>query len=98
MVKIQILLKKSWRSAHGIAMVQELARQVGMTITGVGAATISAEVDEALFETLFRVPASDTMARTPQQHGVDRLKVPESMQEYVESLSVPPPYERLAHD
>ena len=103
MTKIQILLRKDWRSGAGIEKVKEAAESLGMKPTSSGIATLSAEMEPGVFESVFREMPEAVASRPPAQNDFGSrggevsgaLEVPESMREWVESITVDPPYTRF---
>ena len=102
MIKLQILLRKSTIPA-GVKRVQDIAETLGMKPTSSGAATMSAEIEPGVFESLFgdraeQVPsrsAGKTDFGSPGGAVSGVLKVPESLKQWVESITTAPPYTRF---
>lgn len=102
-VKLQILLRKSWRTPEGIAAVKKIAASLGITPTASGTVTLSGEIEPQVFESLFRQRVQEIDPRPPG--GLDfgtpggvvpaPLDVPGALREYVESITVAPPYTRM---
>jgi hypothetical protein len=102
-INLQILLCKEWRSPAGVKRVQEIAETLGMKPTSSGAATLSAEIDPKVFASLFGERVEQVPSRPPGKtdfgspggavSGV--LQVPKSLKEWVESITVAPPYTRF---
>lgn len=102
-IKVQILLRKAWRTPEGIAAVQRIAASLGITPTASGAATVSGEIEPQAFESLFAQKAQEVSLRPPD--GLDfgspggavsgALDVPEPLREYAKSITVAPPYIRM---
>jgi hypothetical protein len=103
MIKLQILLRQPWRTVDGIKRVRELANQIGIKPTAEGLTTISAEISKDAFEEIFHMPVQEI---APQARGTrdfgrsggnvsGDLEVPESLKEYVDSITVVPPHLRL---
>jgi hypothetical protein len=101
--KIQILLRKEWRSRAGIEKVQQAAQSLGMKATTAGIATLSAEMEPGVFESVFGQKAKPVPARPPGKNDFGspggevsgELQVPEFLREWVESITVAPPYTRF---
>jgi len=101
--KIQILLRKDYRSAAGIEKVQEAAKSLGMKPTSSGMATLSAEMEPGVFESVFGEMPETIASRPPGKNDLGSpggevsgaLEVPKSMREWVESITVAPPYTRF---
>ena len=97
-VKIQILLRREWRTPDGIEKVRNSLVEAGFRPTAAGLATISAELDQEHFRSLFGTPATDVPPRDPTAgdfgqsggHVSEPLKVPQSLERYVEKISVAP--------
>lgn len=97
-IKLQILLRREWRTPQGVAKVSEVLRTIGLIPTIGGAATISAEVDPKQFEQTFGVTATKTAPQPPRNNefGVSAgyvspdLKVPAALSDFVESISAAP--------
>ena len=100
MVKLQLLLRKQWRTPEGVESVRKAAAAIGMTPTASGAASVSAEMDPAAFSKLFgqpvqhlpRRPAGPTDFGTSSGGASGPLKVPAALSDYVESITVAPPH------
>jgi hypothetical protein len=103
LVKLQVLLRREWRTSQGIDEVRRILTSVGLTPTAAGLATISAEVGAERFEDLFGVPASELAPRPPGErdfgesggHVSPELTVPTPLLQYVESISAAPPHTYL---
>ena len=102
-IKLQILLRKDWRTPEGLDAVKKIAAALGITPTAAGAATLSGEMEAQAFESLFGQKAQ---VLSPQPRGKEdfgtpggavagTLSVPEPLGEYVESISVALPYTRM---
>jgi hypothetical protein len=102
-VVLQILLRKEWRTAEGIAVVRKLLTALGLKPTTSGLATISAEIDPELFEALFGVKATELAPRQPGAsdfgtsggHMSEDLTVPAQLAQHVQSISAAPPHTYL---
>ena len=86
MVLLQILLRSEWRTPQGVEDVKRILESLGITPTGQGSATISAELDPELFEKLFG--ASSTSLGLAEKD----LAVPPELQRHLQSISVAPPH------
>jgi hypothetical protein len=103
MIKLQILLRQPWRNAEGVEHVREVASSLGIQPTAEGRATISAEVGEQAFETMFHTPVQKLMPQPPSGSDYGRsggsvsgdLPIPEPLKEYIESITVAPPHIRM---
>jgi hypothetical protein len=101
--KIQILLRKECRSGAGVEKVKEAAESLGMKPTSSGTATLSAEMEPGVFASVFGEMAQALASRPPGQNDFGSpggevsgpLEVPESLREWVESITVAPPYTRF---
>lgn len=99
-ILLQILLRKESRTAEGIAAVQKILAALGLKPTASGLATISAEVNAELFESLFGVKATEIAPRGPGGtdfgasggHDSAELAVPAQLARYVQSISAAPPH------
>ena len=103
MIKLQILLQRPWRNPEGVKRVRELAEELGIKPTAEGRTTISAEVTRDDFEEIFRAPVQELEPRPPGDedfgspggHVSGELPIPESLRDYVMSISVASPYLRM---
>jgi hypothetical protein len=103
LIKVQILLRKAWRTTEGIATVKEIAASLGIKPTTSGAASVSAEIESEAFEALFGERAQEVAPRPPNDSDFGSpggaisgvLSIPEPLQRYVESISVAPPHIRM---
>lgn len=103
LVKLQFLLRKESRTSEGIAAVKRIAMSLGIVPTASGVATVSAEMQDEAFESLFAQKLQDVGPRPPA--GTDfgspggsasgPLEVPERLREHVASVSVASPYTRM---
>lgn len=98
-IKLQILLHKAWRTPQGIDMVKKIAVSLGIKPTVSGAATVSGEIEPRAFESLFvrkvkgvRPPPGKRDFGVPGGADSGLLAIPEPLREYVESITVAPPY------
>jgi len=97
-IKLQILLRREWRSPDGLNKVKEILPSIGLTLTAAGATTISAEVEPKAFEETFGVVATESTRQLPGNnefgrsagHNSPDLKVPAALSDFVESISAAP--------
>jgi hypothetical protein len=102
-IKLQILLRREWRTPQGIEKVREILRSIELIPTSGGAATISAEVEPKQFEETFGVTATATAPQPPGKNEFGGsagyvspdLKVPAALSEFVESISAAPGHSYL---
>jgi hypothetical protein len=98
MPKLQILLRKEYRKPEGIAAVKQIVSGFGIEPTSTGLASLSGEISQEAFESMFSStarPSSPPM--TVEAGGASNseyreLPVPERLREYVESITVAPPH------
>ncbi|MGO9454346.1 MAG: hypothetical protein ACLQDV_25355 [Candidatus Binataceae bacterium] len=103
-IKLQLLLNPKWRTPEGIAQVKRVAQSLGITPTVTGAASISAEMESGPFEKLFVTKATPIAARKPTATDFGTsggftsagLAVPETLSEFVQSVTVAPPHIRMS--
>jgi hypothetical protein len=97
-IKIQVLLRREWRTPDGVEKARNSLVEAGLRPTAVGLATISAELDRDRFRSLFGTSATDVPPRRPAAgdfgrsggHVSEPLKVPQSLERCVETISVAP--------
>jgi hypothetical protein len=103
-VKLQLLLRLEHRTQQGAATAAAAAQALGLKITSIGAASISAEAEPSLFSALFGPSPSDVAARgaggtdfgAPAGFSLQgEPTVPPALTELVEGVSVPEPYVRF---
>jgi hypothetical protein len=87
-MKLQLLLHPHQRTPDGIASAKRLSSSLGIHPTAEGAATISAEVDEDTFQSLFKTPPEGSSSGTSATK--ESLAVPDELKDYVQSISVAP--------
>jgi len=98
MPKVQILLRKEYRKPDGVAAVKEIMNRVGIKATGTGFASLSGEISQEAFESMFspeRIASPERMPTGPGGIGgreYQDLPVPEQLKEYVENITVAPPH------
>lgn len=103
MVKLQILLRQPWRTADGVERVRTLASALGIKPTAEGRATISGELGEQAFEAMFHTSLQKVSPQPPSTadfgrsggYVADDLPIPDELKEYIESITVAPPYVRF---
>lgn len=103
LVKLQLLLRKESRTPHGVASARQVALSLGIVPTASGIASLSAEMQDDAFESLFsqnlqRVeprPPNATDFGSPGGSSAAVLDVPLALQPYVESITVAPPHIRM---
>ena len=83
-LRLQILLRKEWRTPEGVAAVRKALQAIDAQATGSGAATVSAVMEADAFERRFGPVPSVARLET------DTLEVPRPLRPYVESISVAP--------
>ena len=94
-IKLQLLLDKAHRRDESKRAVQEALAGLGMRVTKVGAATVSAEIDASDFERLFgrkfKEPHAPDDARAVGFQGPtgdSPLPIPNPVRDYVASITV----------
>jgi hypothetical protein len=99
-IKLQILLRREWRTSNGTEEVRKILIAIGLKPTASGLATISAEAEPERFESLFGVKATEIAPRGPGEtdfgtsggHASADLAVPAQLAQYVQSISAAPPH------
>lgn len=89
-IKLQFLLRSDRRNEADRAAAADAVRALGMEVTGTGAASLSARIDEDVFKRLFgqaHLPASAGRGRGVSNES---LPVPLQLQPFVASISVAP--------
>jgi hypothetical protein len=102
-IKLQVLLRREWRTSDGIEQVRKILTSIGLKPTASGLATISAEAEPERFESLFGVKATEIAPRGPGKtdfgtsggHESAELAVPAQLAQYVQSISAAPPHAYL---
>ncbi len=103
-ITIQLLLRQHRRSAENARRVAEVCARLGMTPHSTGVATVSAEMSLASFKERFGIdpqveeslPRGESDFGSPGGYRVDEsLLVPEELRDWVEQITVPPPYTRF---
>jgi hypothetical protein len=97
-IRIQVLLKREWRTPGGIDEVRKALVEAGFMPTVGGLTSVSADIDEDRFRTLFGTSPTEVLpqplgARDFGQSGghvSGPLKVPQSLERYIETISVAP--------
>jgi hypothetical protein len=83
-INLQILVAMSHRNPDDIAAVRDGLTTLGIQPTSSGAASLSAAVDPAKFESLFGpYPSGNVLTAAP-------LRVPPSLSDLVESITIAP--------
>src|SRR5689334_20385693 len=104
MVQLQILPKKEYRNAAGIELLRAKLPSAGLKFVFAGAASISAEIDEASFTKVFGASLRSLEPKPPGDRDFGQaggyaadspLVVPPGLAPYVESVTLPPPLTRL---
>ena len=88
-LQLQILLRKPWRNEQGVANVRKIGASLGIEPTVSGAATVSGRIERRTFETLFAIQPEGAAA---EGIAARALPIPESLREYVESITIAPPH------
>jgi hypothetical protein len=97
-IKLQILLRREWRTPEGLAKVQGILHAIGLPPTAAGAVTISAEIGLDKFQEMFGVTATETAPQAPGNSDYGKsggnlspdLKVPAALSDFVDSISAAP--------
>jgi hypothetical protein len=105
LIKLQILLRRQYRTPEAADQVRKILLSLGLTPTAVGLATLSADAEPSRFESLFGVKTTEILPRPPGKtdfgasggHVSPDLPVPATLQPYVESISAAPPHTYLQH-
>lgn len=105
-INVAMTLKSSARVPVVIAEIQEIAQKLGFQTTTTGRASISFRTDPETFQRVFGVSAR-LISPQPSRDGdfgaqggylVDTdLKIPEELQQYVETIGVMPPSRRFGY-
>jgi len=82
LVRLQLLLRREWRTPEGVAAVEKALPALDMQPTAHGAATVSGVMDAGVFEKRFGAVSGIVPFKT------DTLETPQPLREYVESISV----------
>ena len=77
--KLQMLLHNSCQDETGLREARRIAMELGMTISGLGAATLSARMSDTAFDKLFASASKES-----------QLVVPDVLQPFVHSISEAP--------
>ena len=102
-MKLSLLLRPEARTPQGVAAAAAALSALGARVTASGAASVSADIDEATFRTVFGRDATPVAPRArgardfgaPGGFTVDgELAVPETLRDWVESIDVPGPATR----
>ncbi len=89
-MKLQLLLHPHQRNRDAIATTKKISTSLGIHPTAEGVATISAEVDENTFQSLFGIPPEENSSDISA--AKESLSVPDPLKEYVQSIAVAPPH------
>jgi hypothetical protein len=87
MMKLQVLLREQWRNPDGVESVKKILASLGLRATISGLATISAEVEQSQFESLF---GGETADPRDEKQFPAALRIPGPLTPYVESITVAP--------
>jgi hypothetical protein len=85
-VKLQVLLLSQHRNPEGLAKVRQASAVLGIRPTAQGEATISADVDEQTYKSIF----GEYLSTQDVSFQSGSLPIPESLKEYVQSISIAP--------
>jgi hypothetical protein len=85
-VKLQVLLLSQHRNPEGLAKVRKASAVLGIRPTAQGEATISADVDEQTYKSIF----GEYLSTQDVSFQSGSLPIPESLKEYVQSISIAP--------
>lgn len=77
--KLQMLLHNSCQDETGLREARRIAMELGMTISGLGAATLTARMSDAAFDKLFAAASKES-----------QLVVPDVLKPFVHSISEAP--------
>ncbi len=103
-ITIQLLLRKDRRSAENARHIAKECTRLGMVPRSMGATTVSVEMSLESFKKQFGIipqveetsPPSESNFGSPGGYRVNEvLPVPEELREWVEQITVPPPYSRF---
>jgi hypothetical protein len=97
-IKLQILLRREWRTSGGIDEARKALIDAGLTVTNTGLVSISAELDQDRFRSLFDTSVTEIASQPPTDRDFGRsggqasapLKIPSSLERYIETISVAP--------
>ncbi len=103
LIKLQFLIRQSWRNPEGLRRIQGLLSRLKLEITTTGLVSFTAQMRWRDFAKLFGAPAARVAPNPPSQFDFGRsggstksqLTIPHQLQEYIESISVAPPHIRL---
>jgi len=85
-MKLQLLLHPRAQNPNGKEAVRRISESLGIHVTAEGAVSMSANVDDQHFPTLFGLAAEPSAASLT----APPLHVPHQLSEFVETISVPP--------
>ena len=87
-MKLQVLLHPQLRNPSGVENAKQILQSLGIHPTAAGAASISAEVDNEAFRSVFGIPPPEDSSAGVVSN--ETLPVPESLKDYVASISIAP--------
>ena len=102
-VALTILLKSEVRNKETAAIVERIAADMGLQLTIGGVASVCFRVEPGRLEDLFHVSPRWTPSRGPGPndfgcaggYGSEDLPIPETLQPYVESITIMAPPTRM---
>ena len=93
-VRLQILLRAEHRNPAGAKRALAAARQLGLSTTGVGAASFSARVPQSQWTKLFAGDLDPSASSKSVALSQAPLKVPKELSTFVESITVAPQHQK----
>ncbi len=87
-MKLQVLLHPQQRNPSGVENAKQILQSLGIRPTATGAASISAEVDDEKFQSIFGIPPPE--GSSAGAVSTETLPVPESLKNCVASISIAP--------
>jgi hypothetical protein len=87
-VKVQILLRKPCRTPEGREATKKILSSLGLTVTGEGLVTISADAEPKVIQRVFGV----TLPSAEPLSDSNKLPIPVLLKTYVESITIAPPH------
>ena len=93
-VRLQILLRAEHRNPAGAKRAVAAARQLGLSTTGVGAASFSARVPQSQWTRLFAAELEPAASSRSVALSQTPLPVPKALAAYVESITVAPQHQK----
>ena len=94
-IKLQVLLKRPVTHSEMTEIRQHLS-ELGMDITGQGTITLSAVIPEQRFEEAFSKRFKGTSGFLDSPEATTTLRIPENLQDYIESITETPRHIRMA--